>query len=271
MWLPVGEPGIIGIKVTIMITERKRLGIISGMGTRAGLLFVSKLIDRIEAPCDQDFPEFIVHNNSRIPDRTLAIVHGESSPIDELMRSIDIMHKCNVDYIVSTCVTSHHFIAMLDETLQHNILNPVDLAFDAVQQYYPGITRVGLLATTGTINSGLFHKKFKGSHFELITLGADEQESKFMKAVYMKGGLKSAAISEEAYLLFGEAVQSLTERGVEMILGGCTEVQIGLSHAGYPVPCLDIVDVLVDEVVKKMELKLRQSLITEASPLCESR
>ncbi len=253
-----------------MTRERKKLGIISGMGTRAGLFFINKLIERIDAPRDQDFPEFIVHNNSRIPDRTLAIVYGEESPEQELIRSITVMQQCNVDYIVSTCVTSHHFIARLDRALQENILNPVTLVFEWLQAHYAGTERIGLLATTGTISSRLFHEQFRDSPFELITLNEEEQEQKFMKAIYMKGGLKSADISEEAYHLFAEAVQALTDKGVSMILGGCTEVQIGFSKVTAPVPYIDTVDVLVDEVVKKMELKQRQPVATALACL-ESR
>lgn len=235
--------------------DKKKLGIISGMGTKAGLLFTDKLINKIHAPKDQDFPEFIIHNNSRTPDRTLAIVYGQESPLPELLRSIQMINKCEVDYIVCTCVTSFFYINKLDASLRSNILNPIDLIYDVVEKKHKGIQKVGLLATTGAIKSKLFHEKFENSSYEMITVDEREQEEKFMKSLYMDGGLKSAKTCDEAYELFQEAVVSLKNKGVGLILGGCTEVQIGYNKINETLPYVDVVETLVDEVIVRMNLK----------------
>ena len=235
--------------------SRKTLGIISGMGTRAGLLFVNKLIDRIEAPKDQDFPEFILHNNSQIPDRTLAIVYGKESPKQQLVRSLEIMQNCATDYVVSTCITSFFYLNQLDYNLTYNILNPIDLLLKKLEYKYAHIKRIGLLATTGTIHSGLFHETFKNSPFELIILDEFDQEEKFMKSVYMKGGFKSAHVTDDAHDLFQASLCALKEKNIDLLIGGCTEVQIGLSRVKEEMPCIDLVDVLVDAVIEVMNLK----------------
>lgn len=242
------------IKAKAMAHLLKKIGIISGMGTRAGLLFIDKLIARIEAPKDQDFPEFILHNNSRIPDRTLAIVYGEESPMNELLRSINLMKLCNVDFIISTCITSYHFLNQLDPHLTQNILNPVALLSKKLSCEGNGIKRVGLLATTGTIRSGLFHNEFVNSPFELVVLDPKDQESEFMRSVYMDGGFKSAQVSTEAYELFQNAVNALKSKEVDVIVGGCTEVQIGFSRIAEALPYIDLVDLLVDEAIEVMGL-----------------
>lgn len=234
---------------------KNKLGIISGMGTRAGLLFLNKLIDKTDAKCDQDFPEFIVHNNSQIPDRTLAIVYNEESPLNELKRSLDILEKCEVDYIISTCVTSYYFLNQFEASDKSKILNPIDLIANRLLKEYSHIQKIGLLATTGTINSNLFHDRFQNMPFELITLNKYDQEEKFMKSVYMEGGFKSSTICDSAYDLFNEALKSLIDKDVQLIIGGCTEVQIGIKNADVNIQFLDVIDVLVDEVVDLMNLK----------------
>lgn len=225
------------------------------MGTRAGLLFVNKLVESIEAPKDQDFPEFILHNNSRVPDRTLSIVYGEESPVDELIRSLEMMKQWDVDYIVSTCITSYFFLNQLEDHLTFNIVNPIDLIFQKLQKEYKHHIRIGLLATTGTIRSELFHKKFMNSSFELVFLDDDDQEEKFMKSVYMEGGFKSAQIDDEAYCLFQDAVTALKEKKIDLIIGACTEVQIGFNGIAESLPYIDLIDVLVTEVIRLMDLK----------------
>lgn len=241
-------------------TKRKKLGVISGMGTRAGLLFLDKLINSIEAPSDQDFPEFILHNNSQIPDRTLSIIYGEESPQKELLRSLELMHACDVDFIVSTCITSHHFLGQLSSQIIEKLINPVDLVIQEIINNHYYINKVGLLATTGTIRSGLFHKKFENIGIELVTLNSEDQEAKFMKSVYMRGGLKSSQINSEAYKLFEESVDSLKAQKPDLIIGGCTEVQIGLQDLNLDFQYIDAIDVLVQEIIKKMNLKNKEKL-----------
>lgn len=241
-------------------SKRKKLGVISGMGTRAGLLFIDKLINNIDAPTDQDFPEFVLHNNSQIPDRTLSIIYGEESPKNQLLRSIALMNTCDVDFIVSTCITSHHFLSQFNERITNNFINPIDLVVEEILENHYYIDKVGLLATTGTIKSGLFHRKFENTGIKLVTLNSEDQETKFMKSIYMKGGLKSSQIAPEAYRLFGEAVDSLKEQKPDLIIGGCTEVQIGLQNLDLDFHYIDVIDVLVQAIIKEMNLKTKKKL-----------
>ncbi len=247
--------------------KKKKLGVISGMGTRAGLLFLQKLTDRIEAPTDQDFPEFFVHNNSTIPDRTKAIVYNGKSPVNELIRSLKIMEKCNVDLIVVTCITSYFFINQLQDPIKYKILNPIQLLLENLRYEYNHVNKVGLLATTGTITSGLFHQAMANTSFDLITPNDYIQEEKLMKSIYMKGGLKSAQIDNKAYALFQEAVDDLKQQKAELIIGGCTEVQIGLDKIEEDILFIDVIDLLINEVIQKMNLKkktkIEESIIYE--------
>lgn len=242
------------------MSSNKKLGIISGMGTRAGLLFVDKLIGRIDAPTDQDFPEFVLHNNSQVPDRTLSIVYGKESPKKELLRSLQLMKDCKVDYIISACITSYFFIEQFENHLKYNILNPIDLAIRKLKKEYPHVKRVGLLATTGTIRSKIIHQKMKATPYDLVVLDDFEQEEKLMQAIYMQGGFKSAHILDNAFHLFQQAVDALKKKDIELIIGGCTEVQIGFSRISESLPYIDLVDVLVDEAIQKMQLNPKAKL-----------
>jgi aspartate racemase len=76
-----------------------------------------------------------------------------------------------------------------------------------------------------------------------------EQEELFMRAVYMEGGLKSAAISEPALKCFAESVHRLSEKGADLFIGGCSEVQVGLANIDVSLPCLDPFDILARRAV----------------------
>lgn len=241
--------------------EQPKLGIISGMGTRAGMYFVNKLIDQIDAPTDQDFPEFFMHNNSAIPDRTLAIVYGETSPINELERSLNMMKKVGADYIVSTCITSYHYLRQMDPELTINLLDPIKMIGEEIARNFPEVRRVGILATTGTMKSKLFHHEFEKLPYDLVQLNPIDQEEKFMKSVYMDGGFKSSIISNQAYELFNDAIEILKAQQVDLIIGGCTEVQIGMERVDQDFKYLDATDVLINYLVKALNLNVKSELI----------
>jgi aspartate racemase len=227
----------------------KTVGIISGMGTKAGMEFLNKFVSKIKADTDQEFPEFIFHNNSSIPDRTKSILSIGSSPVEELKRSIMLLSESKMDYIISTCVTSYHFINQFENVYKKKMINPVELIVQRIKSDFSNVKKIGLLATTGTIRSGLFEMAFKDSPFEIIILDNYYQEEKLMKSIYMTNGFKSSNISNEARSLFSDAVDKIVESGSELLIGACTEIQFGMDRKKTDLPYIDVIDIMVDEII----------------------
>jgi aspartate racemase len=228
---------------------RKKLGIIGGMGSRAGALFLNKIIDYSPAVTDQDFLEIIFHNNAQIPDRTKAIVAGGASPLEGFYRSFELFNQNQVEVIALACMTAYYYYDKIIENTQAEVINPLQLLARHLHEEYKGVKRIGLLATTGAINSGLYHTSLASSHVDVVTLSAADQEAVFMRAVYMKNGFKSAVISSEAMELMFLAMKKLRAMDVDLLIGGCTEVSIGIDPAAVPVPYIDTLDLLARKTV----------------------
>lgn len=229
--------------------SKKKLGIIGGMGSRAGALFLQKVINYSPAESDQEFPEIIFHNNSIIPDRTRAIIYNEASPLTDILRSVDLFNKNKIDVIALSCITSYYYYSQITGYTDAIVLNPLHLIAECLRNEHKGARRIGLLATTGTINTGLFHKELDHCFGEVVTLTADCQEDLFMRAVYMKNGFKSAKISDDARVLMDRCVQKLLEQGVDVIIGGCTEVSVAIDTDTTSIPYLDTLDLLARKTV----------------------
>jgi aspartate racemase len=229
--------------------NKKKIGIVGGMGSRAGVLFLEKIINYSPAQKDQDFPEIIFHNNSAVPDRTRAIVYNEPSPVGDICRSIDIFNANGVDLIALACITSYYYYDDFWPRTTAEVLNPLCIIANAIKNDYTGIKRVGLLATTGTITTGLFHKVLHGCDVEIITLDAEDQEQCFMHSVYMKNGFKSAFVSDEAKSLMADCIKKISKKGVDAIVGGCTEVSLGVNAGSTALPYIDALDMLALETV----------------------
>lgn len=229
--------------------RNKKLGIIGGMGARAGAHFLNKIIEYSPANKDQEFIEIILHNNSAIPDRTRAIVYYEPSPVKELLRSVKLFNENDVDAIVLTCITSYYYYKDLAPYANAPILHPVKLVRDHIFRTYGNIRKVGLLATTGTVKSRLFQNEFREVGVEVLVLNDADQENYFMRSVYMDGGLKSARILPRAKELFLQTLPKLLNKGAEVIIGGCSEVPLVLKPEMLSVPLVDSIDVLARETV----------------------
>lgn len=243
----------------------KRIGVVGGMGSRAGAALFSKLIDYSPAVKDQDFPEITVHSNSNIADRTEAILYRMESPLPELVRSIRFLNLCDVDVIIMACITSYFYYHHLVKATNAKLIHPVDLVIRFLKARYPAIKSIGLLATTGTIKSGLFKKQCEENDLTLLTLDDVSQEKYFMKSVYMNGGLKSSIISEEARNLMITAAEKLKQQGAQVLIGGCTEVQLAIKEGMFEIPFVDVTDVMAREVINYCFGK--ESLIVEANNL----
>jgi len=230
--------------------NKKKLGIVGGMGSRAGALFLRKVIDYSPAQTDQEFLEIIFHNNSATPDRTRAIVYNEPSSLDHLLRSMDLFNQNKVEAIALACITSYYYYDSIQQRAAGVVINPLHLVTDHLRQKYAEAERIGLLATTGTLSTGLFHRELKTCNAEIVTLPPADQEGLFMRSVYMKGGLKSSRISDEARSLMFQAVGKLIAQGAEVVIGGCTEVSLGLDPNGLGLPYIDMLDLLARKTVE---------------------
>jgi len=229
--------------------NKKKLGIIGGMGSRAGALFFKKIIDYSPADTDQEFLDIILHNNSAIPDRTRAIIHNERSPLNDILCSIEMFNRYEVDTIALACITSYYYYQQISAFTSANVINPLYLIAEHIRNELPRAKRIGLMATTGTIRTGLFHRELADCNVEIVTLSPQDQEMLFMKAVYMRNGFKSARISDEAVALMHQSREKLIDMGVDAIIGGCTEVSLGVKQEHMEVPYIDTLDLLARKTV----------------------
>ncbi len=234
----------------MMTMHKKKVGIIGGMGSRAGVKLLQLIIDYSPAVTDQDFPEILYHNNSGIPDRTRAIINGGPSPLEGIYRSLEMFNSQQVELVAIACITSHYYYDRIADYSRSKVLNPLQLIADRLLHEYTAVKRVGVLATTGSINSGLYHQALEKCNVEVVTLDPVSQEEIFMRAVYMKNGFKSARISDEARELLLLSVNRMKALNVDMIIGGCTEVSLGVVPESKDVIYLDALDLLARKTVE---------------------
>jgi aspartate racemase len=225
---------------------KKKLGIIGGMGAQAGAWLFQRIITLSRAENDQQHLEIFLHNNTCVPDRTRAIVHGDDSPLAELQRSITLLNNSGVDVIVMACMTSYYYHNELQKRSRAEIIHPIPLILDELRELI-GVSRVGVIGSTGLLKSRLFHEALEACGFDVLTLNDDEQEKYFMAPIYHK--VKAGTSSQKTRDLFLCQLEILEGKGAEVIVGACSEVPLLIDRDSVTIPFIDVFDLLANKIV----------------------
>ena len=222
----------------------KKLGILGGMGPLATYTLYKNLIESSPAKKDQDYIDMVILNASYIPDRTNGILHGGESPLPALFDALKSLEKLNCDLISVPCNTSHYFYDELQENCKIRILNMVDLTAEKLENL--GVKSVFVMATEGTIKTGVYEKYFSRRNINIL-LASEEEIFEMMRVIYeIKSGKKPD--TSKLYDI-AERKQKL---GCEKIILGCTELSTenGKIEKLDSLDLLDAMEILKDKILE---------------------
>lgn len=223
------------------------IGILGGMGPAATVDLFQKIIAVTPAAVEQDYLRIVIDCNPKIPDRTRAIFSQGEDPTRALIETAQNLERAGADFILIPCNTAHYFLDRVQNAVGIPIINMIAETVKELREEFPWVKRVGLMATSGTIRSKLYHNEFFNAGVEVIS--ADE--TLVMEAIYGPDGIKAGNLQEKPRQLLLQAAQNLTESGAEAVIAGCTEIPLVLKKDMLPVPLLDPAEVLATVAVRK--------------------
>lgn len=198
----------------------KKLGVIGGLGPMATALFMQMVIEMTDADTDQEHIEMIIYNCPSIPDRTNFILgKNVDSPLPAILEIGSKLDKEDVGLIAIPCVTANFFYEQMCEGIKAPIVDVIGEMVSYLLAHK--IKNVGLMATSGTVESKLFQKAFDKAGLNLIVPDSQGQAD-VMSVIYdnVKAN-KPVDLSK-----FKGVEQSLKDAGAEVIILGCTELSV---------------------------------------------
>lgn len=236
-------------KKEVTAMNDKLIGILGGMGPEATAHFYFKLIKATPSKTDQDHFRVIMDSNSKIPDRTSAIFGNGENPVPALIETAKTLECAKVDVACIPCITAHYFIDEIQESVNFPILNALRELDIYIKANYPDIKNIGILATSGTLKTGLFNKYL--SDYNLIYPDYDIQTNKVMQAIYSpQYGIKSGVIEGKPIDMLVETGEILIKNGAQILIAGCTEIGLVLNSSHFDIPLIDPMDVVIEAIVK---------------------
>lgn len=232
------------------------VGIVGGLGPVAHLDLERKILDEAQARAenahtpmrDQDYPPWVLVSLPWTPDRTPAVLKKGKSPVPALNNAVSRLRRAGADYIVIACNTSHAFIDDIRTKLP--IVNMVDICVEAVGKRVKS-GNVGVLATTGTLTSRVYHRALEQrglrgvTPLDLVDDGGVVQRTCVMEPIYgpsaspdlysrLAGnqyrGIKAGGKTGDALPQFKTATARLIEAfGIQAVIAGCTEIPLAVD------------------------------------------
>lgn len=221
---------------------KKTIGILGGMGPEATAYFFNLIVKLTDAATDQEHIPIVIYNDPRIPPRTDALLGLGQSPKRRLREGVRRLEKAGASFIVIPCITAHAFLPAMREVAGIPILDVPRETAAWAKAHFPALRVAGLLASTGTIRSGLFHTAFSRVGIDILTPREPEQE-KVMSAIFGPEGIKAGFTTGRPRKLILSVARHLVRRGAGAIITGCTEVPLVLTGEDIPVPLIEPLEV----------------------------
>ena len=242
------------VSVASVSARYRTPGIIGGMGPAATCDLMQKVIDNTDAADDQHNVHLLVDQNTDVPDRTAAILKGGADPMPELTKSAKRLEAAGADFLCMSCNTAHYFHERLSKQVGIPILNmPAESAQELKRR---GVRKVGLLATDGTIRTGVYHRYLKEAGIEVVVPEGEDQKT-VMSLIYdcVK---KNVPVEKYPKGQVARTVANLKAKGAEAYLLACTELPIAFERLGYRDGFVDPTLVLARAIIREAGAPLRK-------------
>ncbi len=232
--------------------KKEILGVIGGLGPIATAHFMELVINMTQANSDQENVEMIIYNFPSIPDRTDYILgKSDQSPLPEMLRIGQALTLQGASLIAIPCVTAHYFYREIAQGIPVPVVNGIAETVALLKAQ--GIRKVGILATDGTIRTGLLSRELEAVGMEAV-IPSPEGQQDVMHLIYKNVKAGKRAEMER----FHRVAQELTDRGAQVILLGCTELSLIKRDEQIGPGFLDIMEVLAQQSVLRCGKTLRE-------------
>lgn len=222
---------------------KKTIGIIGGMGPMATADLFYKIINLTKSDNDSGHIHILIDNNTKIPDRTTAILNGDNTPLKCLINSANGLKNMGADFLIIPCNTSHFFYDRLCNAIDIPVINMIEETAKAVKE--KGIEKAGLFATVGTVKTGVYKDMFSRYGIEIIA--PDDNGQKAVTDMIYK---TVKAGKEPEFTEITKTAKDLFDKGAKTIILGCTELPIVFENYDFPYDLINPTEILAKSAIE---------------------
>ena len=235
-----------------MNNPKKQLGVIGGLGPLATAWFMELVIRMTDARTDQQHLDMLIYNIPSIPDRTAYLLDPtKEDPLPAMIRVGKALAQQGAQCVAIPCVTAHCFYEELEEGIGAAIVNAVKETAGYLRER--GVAAAGVMATEGTVFSGIFSRALMAEGIRPVLPGKKGQEQ-VSHLIYRN--IKAGKPPEMDR--FDTVDEELRRNGAEVVILGCTELSLIRQRENIGSGFLDVTQVLARESILRCGKSVRQ-------------
>lgn len=221
------------------------------MGPAATVDFLARIIAATPAERDQDHLHVLVDCNPQVPDRSAFLRSEGPDPRPSLMTMAQGLEQAGASFLVMACNTAHAFAADVQAAVAIPLVDWPSVVADAVSA--AGVQRVGILASTGTIDANVYRIPLEARGIRSL-VPTSSRQTRVMRAIYGPEGVKSLGPDSPAArrdLLAGAA--DVVGQGAAALILACTEFSAVRARGALEVevPVFDASEIVARHVVSR--------------------
>jgi len=234
-----------------------RIGIIGGAGVAATNLLLQRIeqnITRAGAFRDSHHPETFVCQATRSPSRSMYYEGRGRSFIPDYKLVAKSLESSGATLIAMCCNTAH---AAFDEISSSVSVTFVDLVAETAELVKrTGCVKIGLIASDGCIESGVYQKHFQyGADGAEIVLPSEGLQRTVSKAIRNIKNIRRFASDESIHRpasLFNDVLRHLESLGCDAVILGCTDIAVDWDSGwNSKIKVFDSLDILASHLSRE--------------------
>ncbi len=231
------------------VKKASLIGIVGGTGPLAGFDCAEKITDQTIAEKDQDhIPLALLSCPHLIGDRTAYLLDrvGEN-PAYAIIDVLEQLEKMGADVIGIPCNTAHapSIYSVITKELEKRsipikLVNMIDETMDFINNHFPQAGSIGVLATRGTYESGVYTQTLQKKGYTAV-LPDNQTRQDLHQAIYdEKQGIKaqSTPVTQWAAERISKSINNLSLQGADCVILGCTEIPLAIPLIASEFVCL---------------------------------
>lgn len=226
----------------------KKIGLVGGTGPESTLMYYKELNSRIDKITDEKhMPEIVIES----VDFRRAWDYVSSGKYDllkdYLSEKVECLKNAGAEVISLTAVTMHIvFEALVKDTGVSLVSIPKAVCKDVKDK---GYKRILLLGTIFTMEQDYMKKDFRDAGIEVYI--PDENDRKLVaKRIFEE--LEFGIVKESTLKELQNIIDKIRDQyGIEAVVLGCTELPLILNSENCSVPCLDSVEIHINDLIRE--------------------
>ena len=155
------------------------------------------------------------------------------------------VQKAGADFLVIGTNTMHKVAPEIEQTIGIPLLHIADATAQLLKK--EGVTRAGLLGTRFTMEQAFYRERLEAAGIDVLT--PDEgQRDEVHRVIYEE--LCQGEIKPDSRHTYLDIVSSLSGRGAQAVILGCTEIGLLISQADTEVPLYDTTEIHAAQAVE---------------------